>query len=155
MPETIISFLKLRASYANVKGGLTSATAGPSFDMLGQASPLGYGSSYYSSYGGPTYTNQNTYSINHLYNTTPAANYTNVAADQSLKPFTVASTEFGGDVRFLKDRLGFGVTYYTTTNGPAIFQEQMAASTGFYDQNVNGITTTKNGMEVRIQCYTN
>jgi len=150
IPEEIISFLKLRASYANVKGGLTSPTIGPSFDALGQSSPLGYGSSYYSSYGGPTYTNQNAYSINHLYNNTPSANYTNVEANKSLKPFTVTSSEFGGDIKFLKNRLGLGVTYYTTTNGPAIFQEQMAASTGFYSQNVNGITTTKNGWEIEL-----
>ena len=146
----VVSFLKIRGSYANVKGGLTTPTAGPSFDLLGQPTPLGYGSSYYSSYDGPSYTNQNAYSINHLYNNTPSANYANTMANPTLKPFTVSSMEFGGDIKLLNNRIGLGATYYTTTNGPTIFPQQVAASTGYYSQNVNGITTTKNGWELDL-----
>ncbi len=150
IPANIISYLKLRISYANVKGGLTSPTVGPSFEPLGIQSPLGYGSSYYSSYGGPTYSNQNGYALNYLYNNQLSADYTQTLANPALKPFTVSSTEFGGDFRFLNNKIGLGVTYYTTVNGPAIFPQQVAASTGYYSQNVNGITTTKNGLEIEL-----
>lgn len=50
LPQAI-SFLKVRASYANVKDGLTQSTIGvPSWS-------LGYGEQYQSSYDGPTYQN--------------------------------------------------------------------------------------------------
>lgn len=150
IPANIISYLKLRASYANVKGGLDSPTVGPSFEALNLPTPLGYGSSYYSSYGGPTYNNQMGYSLTPLYNGTLSADYSQTIANPKLKPFTVSSAEFGADFRFLNNKIGVSGTYYTTTNGPAIFPEQVAASTGFYSQNVNGITTTKNGLELEL-----
>lgn len=150
MPASIISYLKLRASYANVKGGLTSPTIGPSFEPLAQPSPLGYGSSYYSSYGGPTYNNQNGYNISHVFNNLPAANYNSTIANSSLKPYTVSSVEFGGDIRFLNNKIGLGATYFHTTNGPQIFPEQVPPSTGFSAVNINGITTNKNGVELEL-----
>ena len=54
MPKAI-SFLKVRASFANVKDGGTTPLIGPAFSALGAASPLGYGFTYYTPYDGPTY----------------------------------------------------------------------------------------------------
>ena len=53
-----VSFLKLRGSYANVKGGLTQSTIGAT---PGASYPIGYGAEYYSSYDGPTFQNAATY----------------------------------------------------------------------------------------------
>ena len=152
LPE-IVSFFKLRASYADVKGGLTSTTVPSAYTAItgiSTGSLLGYGTDLYTSYDGPTYTNQNTYSIASYYNGTTSANYSNTIANPSLKPYDVQSLELGTDIRFLKNRLGFDVTYFRTVNGPLIYQLGVAPSTGYYAQNVNGITSLKNGFEISM-----
>ncbi|MBV8390631.1 MAG: carboxypeptidase-like regulatory domain-containing protein, partial [Mucilaginibacter sp.] len=65
-----ISFLKLRGSFADVKGGLTSPVIGTSYNALESSALgtgwnsqpvgnlLGYGSEYYTPYNGPIYLNQ-------------------------------------------------------------------------------------------------
>lgn len=45
LPE-VVSFAKLRGSYANVKGGLTNNSIGPAWRASGQANPLQYGGDY-------------------------------------------------------------------------------------------------------------
>src|SRR5208337_1097620 len=142
-------YLKLRGSFADIKSGNTSGTIGPSYAALNQSTPLGYGSAYYSSYGGPNYFNQNTFNISKLYGTTTAADLSPTLANPNIKQFEVSSTEFGGDIRFLNNKIGIGVTYYTTTNGPGGFADQVAASTGF-NASVIGLTTSKNGYELQV-----
>ena len=149
----VISFFKIRASYADVKGGLTSSTVPSAYTAITGISTgtlLGYGTDLYSSYDGPTYTNQNTYSIASYYNGTTSVNYSNTIANPTLKPFDVQSLELGTDLRFFNNRLGFDMTYFRTINGPLIYQLGVAPSTGFYSQNVNGITSLKNGFEIAM-----
>ena len=149
----VISFFKIRASYADVKGGLTSSTVPSAYTAITGISTgtlLGYGTDLYSSYDGPTYTNQNTYSIASYYNGTTSVNYSNTIANPTLKPFDVQSLELGTDIRFFNNRLGFDMTYFRTINGPLIYQLGVAPSTGFYSQNVNGITSLKNGFEIAM-----
>jgi len=149
----VISFFKIRASYADVKGGLTSSTVPSAYTAITGISTgtlLGYGTDLYSSYDGPTYTNQNTYPIASYYNGTTSVNYSNTIANPTLKPFDVQSLELGTDLRFFNNRLGFDMTYFRTINGPLIYQLGVAPSTGFYSQNVNGITSLKNGFEIAM-----
>lgn len=149
----VISFFKIRASYADVKGGLTSSTVPSAYTAITGISTgtlFGYGTDLYSSYDGPTYTNQNTYSIASYYNGTTSVNYSNTIANPTLKPFDVESLELGTDIRFFNNRLGFDMTYFRTINGPLIYQLGVAPSTGFYSQNVNGITSLKNGFEIAM-----
>jgi TonB-linked SusC/RagA family outer membrane protein len=149
----VISFFKLRASYADVKGGLTSSTVPSAYTAITGISTgtlLGYGTDLYSSYDGPSYTNQNTYSISSFYNGTSSVNYSNTIANPTLKPFDVQSLELGTDIRFFNNRLGFDFTYFRTINGPLIYQLGVAPSTGYYAQNVNGITSLKNGFEIAM-----
>jgi len=82
---SIISFLKVRASYANVKNAFTQSTIGPAWSASGAGNPLGYGSTYQSVYDGPVY-NSNTYTISKPYNNIGAAYYTTVEASNTLKP---------------------------------------------------------------------
>jgi TonB-linked SusC/RagA family outer membrane protein len=146
-----VSFLKLRASYADVKGGLTSTTIPSAYAAITGSTTgalLGYGTDLYTSYDGPTYQNQNTYNYASYYNGTSSVNYSNTIANPALKPYNVQSFEAGIDARFLKNRMGFDVTYFTSINGPLIYQLGVAPSTGFYGQNVNGITSLKKGIEI-------
>ena len=149
-----VSFAKVRASYANVKGALTSPTIASAYSLVTGRSTnsglLGYGSDLYSSYDGPTYDNQNAYSLVSYYNNSPSVDYSNRLANSTLKPYTVSSYEAGADLKFLRNRLGLDVTYFTSLNGPQIFALPVAPSTSYSSQNVNGITSKKKGIEISL-----
>ena len=151
---SFISFAKVRASYADVKGGLTQSTIPSAFTAITGTSTngglLGYGSDLYSSYDGPSYANQNAYAFQSYYNGTPSVGYSNVIANSALKPFDRTSYEGGVDLKFAKNRLGFDFTYFTSFNGPQIYALPVASSTGYAAQNVNGITSKKAGFEITL-----
>ncbi|MFM9839798.1 MAG: SusC/RagA family TonB-linked outer membrane protein [Cyclobacteriaceae bacterium] len=149
LPE-FLSFLKVRGSYANVKGGLTSSEVGPSYRAMNLTSPLQYGGEWNTSYDGPNYSNQNGYQIKTLYNNVPSADFSGNIANDQLESFSVTSYETGVDMKFLENRLGVDVTYYNALNGPQIFTRNVAPSTGFYSRNVNDIITEKNGLEISV-----
>ncbi|MEJ7830740.1 MAG: SusC/RagA family TonB-linked outer membrane protein, partial [Segetibacter sp.] len=143
----VVSFLKLRGSYANVKGGLTAATIG----ATPQASyPLGYGFEYYSSYDGPNYDNSNSYTTPFVYNNQVGAYYTGVIANPNLRPFSTTVYETGLEAKFLKNRFGLDVTYFISNDGPGIFNLARSSATGYTASKENGITTRKKGWEVSV-----
>ena len=144
-----ISFAKVRGSYAQVQGGLVSSQIGASNTALGL--PDWYDNQIMTTYDGPTYGNQNTYTTTLPYNNLPGAVYTSSVANSSLKPFTVTSTEYGFDFYVLNNRLGADITYFQTINGPQIFSRDLAPSSGFNAQNVNDIITKKNGIEFSLK----
>jgi TonB-linked SusC/RagA family outer membrane protein len=149
----VISFLKVRGSYADVKGGLTSSAIPSAYTAvtgISTGSLLGYGTDLYTSYDGPSYTNQNQYTINSYYNGTTSVNYSSTMANPNLKPFTVKSYELGGDIRFIKNRVGVDVTYFQSVNGPSIYALGLPSSTGYVAHNVNGITSLKKGIEIGL-----
>ncbi|GGB97167.1 SusC/RagA family TonB-linked outer membrane protein [Dyadobacter sediminis] len=148
VPE-VISFLKLRASYANVKDGLTRSTIGTT-PALGDVNPLGYGDQYYSPYDGPTYQNAAVYSTPFAYNNAPAAYFTNTLNNPGLKPSTTSQTEIGLDVRVLRNRLGLDMTYFVSHEGPRIFALPISSTTGYESYLVNGIQTKKTGFELAL-----
>ena len=151
---SFISFAKVRASFADVKGGLTQSTIPSAFTAITGNSTngglLGYGSDLYSSYDGPSYANQNAYAFQSYYNGTPSVGFSNTLANSSLKPFNRVSYEGGVDLKFLKNRLGFDFTYFTSLNGPQIYALPVASSTGYAARNVNGITSKKAGYEFTL-----
>ena len=161
LPE-FISFFKLRASYADVKGGLTSPYIGSSYNAVQSTALgtgwnsqpleglLGYGSELLTPYNGPTYINSNPSAPATYYNGTPSVSLSNTIANANIKPYNVSSYEFGTDMKFLGNRLGLNATYFTTTNGPNIFSLPVAPSTTNSNEIVNGLTTRKNGIELEL-----
>lgn len=161
LPE-FVSFLKLRGSFADVKGGLTATTIGTAYNALQSTALgtgwnskpvsglLGYGTELYTPYNGPTYTNASPIATGTFYNGTPSVTLSNTIANPKIKPFDVQSYEAGFDAKFLGNRLGLGATYFTTNNGPNIFQLGVATSTGDASQLVNGVTTRKKGIEIEL-----
>lgn len=143
LPE-FISFLKVKASIANVKGGLTSPTRGPA------AYPIGYGTPFVTAYDGPTYENTAAYTTPLVYNNQPAAYYSTTIANPALQPFSRTNYETGIDVRFLGNRLGLDVTYFQYKDGPGIFQRDVSQATGYIKELVNGIETVRKGWEVSL-----
>ena len=143
LPQAI-SFLKLRASYANVKDGLTQSTIGvPSF-------PLGYGEQYSSSYDGPTYQNSAVYGTPLTVNNTSTAYFTNALNNPNIKPNSTSQLEAGLDARFLNNRLVFDAAYFISNDGPRIFNLPISETTGYSSALVNGIKTQKKGIELSL-----
>jgi TonB-linked SusC/RagA family outer membrane protein len=154
-----ISFLKLRASYADVKGALTSSQAPSAYSLVNgyfqgtgasTNNLLGYGFENFTSYDGPTYANQSAYSLSTYYNNEPAVTYSNTKSDPNLKPFDVKSYEAGLDYRMFNNRVGLDLTYFNTINGPQIYGLPVPSSTTYQYQNVNGVTTLKTGWEILL-----
>ncbi len=144
---SLISFFKLRGSFANVKDGLTQSTIGTT---PADSFPIGYGEQYASPYDGPTYQNSAFYSTPFTYNNTPAARYTNVLNNPELQPSTTSQFEFGGDLRVLRNRIGVDFTYFKSDEGPRIFNLPVSTTTGYSSALVNGIETQKTGVEIAL-----
>ena len=144
---SVVSFLKLRASYANVKDGLTSSTIGTT---PGASFPLDYGDQYFSAYDGPTYQNAAVYRTPLIYNNQPSAYFTNTLNNRDIKPNATSQLEAGLDVRFLNNRLAFDAAYYVSDDGPRIFELPISETSGYNRALVNGIKTQKKGVELSL-----
>lgn len=101
IPPSILSFAKVRASYANVGND-----AG--FDKLYDALKLG------STYKGNTYFQSETLKHN------PA-----------LKPESTTSYEVGADLKFLNNRIGLDFTYYSKTTKDQILEAGLSEVSGY------------------------
>jgi len=147
-----INLLKVRASFADVKGGLTQAQQGSAYYALTgntlNGGLLGYGQEQFTAYDGPSYKNQSAYNVTTYYNGQPAVSYSTNISDPALKPFDIKSYEAGLDYLMFKGRLGFNFTYYQNLNGPLIYPLPVASSTGFQTHNVNAIVSKKKGEEL-------
>jgi TonB-linked SusC/RagA family outer membrane protein len=144
-----ISFLKLRGSYAQVRGGgsFVSSTIGATPN---NSYPLDYGTQYSSTYGGPTYTFNDVYNTGVGYNNTTEARFTNSLVDDNVKPDNRTSTEIGLDMKFLKNRFGLDVAYFSYTDGPQIFNKQISAASGYSNYTINATKTRKTGLEISV-----
>jgi len=148
-PE-VVSFFKLRGSYANVKNTNTSSNIGPAWQASGYGNPIDYGDVYSSAYDGPNYSISNPYNISRPYNNQPAAYYTTQLANSKIKTNSNATAEVGASVKFLQNRIGFDVTYFDAVRGPSIVRSQWSEASGFTGGTINGVKTEKKGWEVSI-----
>ena len=139
-----ISFLKLKAAYANVRDGGTSSYVGPS------SYPVGYGTAYTTAYDGPTYNLiSNVYSTPLNYNNTTAAYFTDNLYDE-IKPASRTNIEAGFEIRFLKNRLSIEPTIFQYIDGPQIFRNPISQTTGYSGIFINAAKYATNGAEVVI-----
>ena len=116
-----ISFGKIRASWAQV-----GADTGPG--MLQPAYFMGF-----ASYMGN--------SMQNLPPTKPAEN---------LKPALTTSTEFGVEMKFLDNRLGFDVAYYNNVNTDQILNVPVSGISGYTSANVNAGKIVNKGWELSL-----
>ncbi|MDP3916028.1 MAG: SusC/RagA family TonB-linked outer membrane protein [Bacteroidota bacterium] len=131
---------KLRGSYANVGGGMSNKT-------IGQLWVPSYGANYNSPYDGPTYQNSASYGIG-LIQGIPVASYTNTITNPDLKPGSSSAWEVGTDVGLFDNKLMFDVTYFSSIDGPQIFQLPISGATGYNTALVNGIKYLRKGIEI-------
>jgi TonB-linked SusC/RagA family outer membrane protein len=161
LPE-LISFFKIRGSYATVHGDATSATIGmapfstisafgntPSGNSLFDY-PLDYGNNYYSPYGGPDYSLSAAYSTGKPYNGQSAAYYSSNLYDPAIKTFNRVSYEEGFDIKFLRNRLGLSATAFQYVDGPRILQNPISTATGYSYYFLNALKTQKSGYEFTL-----
>lgn len=140
-----ISFLKFRASYASAKSPNTTTYIGPA------AYPIGYGSPYVTVFGGPSYSlSDPAYTIGTVYNNQTGAYAPGNKIDPNVKSSELTSTEFGMDIRFIKNRLGFSATYYSNIKGPGIVNLPVSQTTGITGITTNAIKTRIRGVELSL-----
>ncbi|HLZ89038.1 MAG TPA: SusC/RagA family TonB-linked outer membrane protein [Puia sp.] len=145
LPEAI-SFLKVRASYAESKSGGTYSTFSPNVS----ATPAGnYGYTWTSPYNGPGYQFTPTYTLTPTYTGQNSARYTDQVINPNINTADRKATEVGVDIRFLKNRIGLDVTRYRYWNQGIISQGTSNAS-GYATYLTNGDTYTNNGWEATI-----
>ncbi len=148
LPE-VISFLKARASYANVKSGGSSVTS-----YIGTTPnatyPIGYGEQYSSSYDGPTYSLATPYTTALGYNNQPYATYPNNIIDPAISPDSRTTIEMGLDMKFLKNRIGLDIAYYINTDGPQIYNKPLSQTTGYNSYVTNAVKTKTKGIEISV-----
>jgi TonB-linked SusC/RagA family outer membrane protein len=142
----VISFLKFRGSYAESKSGGTNANFSPN---ISQTPAAGYGYTWNSPYNGPNYQTTQVYAQGPTYSNQTSARYT----DQTVSPNIVTAErkaiEFGGDVRFLKNRVGLDVTHYHYKN-TGIVSQGLSNATGYSAYLTNGNTYTNDGWEAVV-----
>ncbi|MEO5595428.1 MAG: SusC/RagA family TonB-linked outer membrane protein [Chitinophagaceae bacterium] len=140
----VISFLKIRGSYAQSKSGGTK----PLFSPNVSGTPLSqYGYTWNSPYGGPNYSTSQTYTISPTYTSQNSAKYSDQTVNPDISTEDRKSTEFGLDIRFLDNRIGVDVTHYHYKN-TGIVQQGTSSSSGYSSYLTNGNVYTNNGWEV-------
>lgn len=143
LPEAI-SFLKFRGSYAESKDGGTS----PLFSPNVSATPAGgYGYTWYSPYGGPNYQFSPTYTLSPTYTNQNSAIYSDQTINPKISTADRKAIEFGGTIRFLRNRIGLDVTRYHYKNTGIVNQGTSDAS-GYSSYLTNGNVYTNDGWEV-------
>ncbi|MDE3235217.1 MAG: SusC/RagA family TonB-linked outer membrane protein [Bacteroidota bacterium] len=140
-----ISFLKIRGSYAQSKSGGTNAFFSPDISSTPAA---GYGYTWNSPYGGPSYQFSQPYTLRPTYTNqySSSASFTNQTVSSSIQTAERKATEIGVDIRFLNNRLGFDITHYHYLNS-GIVNQGTSAATGYSSFLTNGNTYTNDGWE--------
>lgn len=81
---------------------------------------------------------------------TPGYRLSNTLANSNLKPESTKSWEFGLETSFLNNRLGFDLTYYTTTTSNEILPLSVSGSTGYIYKMINSGTIENKGVEFAL-----
>ena len=118
--SNVLSFVKLRASYAEV-GGTADA-----------------------------YALNGTYSADQVYDGNPSLSYTNTIPPPGLKPQKKQSKEVGLEVKLLQNRLGFDAAFYKENTINQIMNIEVSRTTGFSTKTINAGNLQNMGVELQI-----
>jgi TonB-linked SusC/RagA family outer membrane protein len=139
----VISYFKLRASYAESKDGGTNGLFSANVSSTPAA---GYGYYWASPYGGPSYQFSQPYTLAPTYSSQSSATFSNQTVDPNIHTAERQATEFGADIRFFNNRLGIDVTRYHYKNG-IIVPLGTSSATGYSSYLTNGNIYTNDGWE--------
>ncbi len=142
----VISYLKLRGSYAESKSGGTSQI----FSANTNGTPAsGYGYYWPSPYGGPTapsYPFSQPYTLAPTYSSQSSAQFTDQTVDPNISTEKRQATELGGNIRFFNNSLEFDVTHFYYKN-TQIVSLGTSSSSGYSSYKTNGNIYTNQGWE--------
>jgi TonB-linked SusC/RagA family outer membrane protein len=116
----VLSFMKIRASFAQV-GGTANA-----YSLLG------------------------TYTADNPFNGNPSLNYTTVIPPLGLKPQKKTSKEVGLELKFLQNRLGLDASFYKENTINQIMNIAVSNTTGFGSKTINAGNLQNMGAEVQL-----
>jgi TonB-linked SusC/RagA family outer membrane protein len=116
---TWLSYGKLRANYATVGNG-----------------------------GSNAYATADAYTIGTPFGSAPLVTVSGTAANPDLKVEETRSTELGLEAAFLKNRLGFDVTYYNAKTYDQLFAVPVSTATGYNSKFLNAGNVRNKGFEV-------
>jgi len=120
LQSNILSYAKIRGSYAEVGG-----TAG-AYQLLG------------------------TYGSSNPFNGQPRLGYTSTIPPLGLKPQNKVSIEFGGEFKFLNNRLGVDFTWYKENTINQILSLEISRTTGFSSKRINAGNLQNKGLEIQL-----
>lgn len=98
----------------------------------------------------PIYSVKNTYSFVNNFDGTPMFTLPNSKNNEGLKPEISTSYEAGLEMKFLKNRIGFDVTYYTEKIKDQILPVSVDAASGFSSAVLNAGNMTNKGIELVV-----
>ena len=132
-----------------------SVSAGFIFSELVHIPSLTFGklrASYAQTSGEPTNPYQTAiyYGVGNSINGVPTGNFSGGLPNLFLKPFTLTETEVGTELKFLNNRLGFDVSYFTRKTHHEIFGAGLSMATGYSSTYVGTGSTQNTGLEVLI-----
>jgi TonB-linked SusC/RagA family outer membrane protein len=128
LQSDVLSFLKLRASWAQV------GKDAPVYSTVTTFSQANYSDGW-------------TNGISFPYNGSIGFMLGNTIGSPDLKPESTTSIEIGFDVRFFDNRLGLDFTWYDMTSEDQIFAVPLAGSTGFLSEIRNAGSIQNSGIE--------
>src|SRR5206468_1740680 len=134
--------------YPSVSGGFSFSR------LLPDVTWLNYGKlrANYAEVGNDTepYATADVYNIGNPFEGIPLVSVSSTAANPALKPERTKSYEVGVEAAFLKNRLGFDVTYYNAKTFEQIFPVPVSTSTGYDARWLNSGNVRNKGWELSM-----
>jgi TonB-linked SusC/RagA family outer membrane protein len=96
----------------------------------------------------PLYSVLDVYTITPAFGISPTSTVPNVKNNPELMPERTKSAEFGIEMAFLKNRLGFDATYYRTRTVDQILPLAVSTATGYSSKFLNAGTIENKGIEL-------
>lgn len=125
----ILSFAKLRASYA---------------EIANHATPYNTRNTYTSAQITDGWAVANSFPFSGIAGFAPG----NVLTNPALKPESLVSREFGLELKLFENRVNFDFTYYNNQNRDLLIQVPVTGSTGYNAQYMNAATMENKGVEI-------
>lgn len=132
VPDKILSFAKVRASYAEVGQGNGAYSTRNTYDQGGS------GSGYLSD------------GIQFPFNGLGGLSRNDRFRTDQLQPQNTVTTEFGADLRFLSSRITVDYTYFIQRSTKQIFDVPLAASSGYTSRVINAGELETKGQELTV-----
>ncbi len=146
---SVISYLKIRGSYAESKSGGTNAFFSPNVNSTPAG---GYGYTWASPYGGPSYRFSQPYSLNPTYTSQNSAVYSDQTLSSTIQTEDRQATEFGVDIRLFNNKLGLDVTHYHYKN-TGIVNKGTSDASGYSSYLTNGNVYSNDGWEAVLTAH--